>query len=92
MPQAWGLCGSLAQRQSIDPAVTEMLLDWLDPFTTRDEHERAVVWHLGVSLSLDWGIETPEIGQNYHSDGGGGFWLERRWCVHRIWLTLCIFE
>ena len=75
MPQAWGLCGSLAQRQSIDPAVTEMLLEWLDPFTTRDEHERAVVWHLEVSLSLDWGIETPKIGQNNHSDGGGGFWL-----------------
>ena len=55
-----------------------MLLDWLNPFTTRDEHERTVVWHLGVSLSLDWGIETPEIGQSNHSDGGGGFWLERR--------------
>tara|TARA_B100001939_G_scaffold315756_1_gene301199 strand:- start:1027 stop:1137 length:111 start_codon:yes stop_codon:yes gene_type:complete len=36
-----------------------MLLDWLNPFTTRDELERTVVWHLGVSLSLDWGIETP---------------------------------
>ena len=33
-----------------EPAVTEMLLDWLDPFVTRDERDRIVSWHLGVSL------------------------------------------
>ena len=33
-----------------EPAVTEMLLDWLDPFITRVERDRIVAWHLGVSL------------------------------------------
>ena len=33
-----------------EPAVTEMLLDWLDPFNTRIERDRTVAWHLGVSL------------------------------------------
>ena len=33
-----------------EPAVTELVLDWLDPFITRVERDRIVVWHLGVSL------------------------------------------
>ena len=33
-----------------EPAVTELLLDWLDPFITRVERGRFVAWHLGVSL------------------------------------------
>ena len=30
-------------------AVTEMLLNWLDPLITRVEHDRVVALHLGVS-------------------------------------------
>ena len=30
-----------------EPAVTEMLLDWLDQFITRVERDRIVAWHLG---------------------------------------------
>jgi len=33
-----------------EPAVTELLLDWLDAFITETERDRIVVWHLGVSL------------------------------------------
>ena len=33
-----------------EPAVTELLLDWLDPFITRVERDRIVAWRLGVSL------------------------------------------
>ena len=33
-----------------EPAVTELLLDWLDPFITRVERDRIVAWHLDVSL------------------------------------------
>ena len=33
-----------------EPAVTELLLDWLDPFLTEVEKDRLVGWHLGVSL------------------------------------------
>ena len=33
-----------------EPAVTELVLDWLDPFNTRVERDRIVAWHLGVSL------------------------------------------
>ena len=32
------------------PAVTELLLDWMDPILTTDEADRLVGWHLGVSL------------------------------------------
>ena len=32
------------------PAVTEMLLEWLDPFLTAEEQDRLLGWHLGVSL------------------------------------------
>ena len=33
-----------------EPAVTELLLDWLDSFITETERDRIVAWHLGVSL------------------------------------------
>jgi len=33
-----------------EPAVTEMLLDWLDPFLTIEEEDRLLGWHLEVSL------------------------------------------
>ena len=33
-----------------EPAVTELVLDWLEPFITRVERDRIVAWHLGVSL------------------------------------------
>ena len=33
-----------------EPAVTELLLDWLDPFLTEEEQDRLLSWHLGVSL------------------------------------------
>ena len=33
-----------------EPAVSELLLDWLDPFITRVERDRIVAWHLGMSL------------------------------------------
>ena len=30
-----------------EPAVTEMLLDWLDRFLTVEEQDRLLGWHLG---------------------------------------------
>ena len=33
-----------------EPAVTELLLDWLTPVITEAERDRIVGWHLGVSL------------------------------------------
>ena len=33
-----------------EAAVTELLLDWIDPFITRIERDRMVAWHLGVRL------------------------------------------
>ena len=33
-----------------EPAVTEMLLDWLDSFLTEEEQDRLLGWYLGVSL------------------------------------------
>ena len=33
-----------------EPAVTELLLDWLDPFLAEEEQDRLLAWHLGVSL------------------------------------------
>ena len=33
-----------------EPAVTELLLDWLDPFLTEEEQDRLLGWRLGVSL------------------------------------------
>ena len=42
------LCGGIEDLG--EPAVTELLLDWLDPFITRVERDRIVAWHLGASL------------------------------------------
>ena len=33
-----------------EPAVTEMLLDCLDPFLTVEEQDRLPGWHLGIVL------------------------------------------
>ena len=33
-----------------EPAVTELLQDWIDPFLTVEEQDRLMAWHLGVSL------------------------------------------
>jgi hypothetical protein len=33
-----------------EAAVTELLLDWIDPFITRVERDSMVAWYLGVSL------------------------------------------
>ena len=33
-----------------EPAVTELLLDWLDPSLTVEEQDRLTGWHLGVCL------------------------------------------
>ena len=33
-----------------EPAVTELLLDWLVPFLSEEEQDRLLGWHLGVSL------------------------------------------
>ena len=33
-----------------EPAVTELLLDWLDPYLTVEEQDRLLGWHLGVRL------------------------------------------
>ena len=33
-----------------EPAVTELVLDWLDPFITRAERNRIVAWHMGMSF------------------------------------------
>lgn len=33
-----------------EPAVTELLLNWLDPFWTVEEQDMLLGWQLGVSL------------------------------------------
>ena len=33
-----------------EPVVEELLLDWLDPFLTKEEQDRLLGWHLGVRL------------------------------------------
>ena len=40
-----------------EPAVIEMLLDWLDPFITRVDRDRIMAWHLGTR-------QTPETIQS----------------------------
>ena len=32
------------------PAVTELLIDWLNPLLTQEDADRLMGWHLGVSL------------------------------------------
>ena len=34
----------------LEPAVTELLLDWIELFITEVERERMVAWHLGASF------------------------------------------
>ena len=41
---------SLGVERLGEPAVTELLLEWLSPILTTDEADRLVGWHLGVSL------------------------------------------
>ena len=36
--------------------MTELLLDWHDPFLTVEEQDRLLGWHLGVSLLTSNGI------------------------------------
>ena len=43
-----------------EAAVTELLLDWIDPFITRVERDRMGAWYLGVSLWPEWGIRVAE--------------------------------
>ena len=33
-----------------EPAVTELLLDWLDPFLTVEEQGRLLGWHMAENL------------------------------------------
>ena len=42
------LCGGIEDLG--EPAVTELLLDWLYSFLTAEEQDRLTGWHLGVSL------------------------------------------
>ena len=42
------LCGGVQDLGQ--PAVTELLLDWLDPFLSEAEQDRLLAWCLGVSL------------------------------------------
>ena len=42
------LCGGIQDLG--EPAVTELLRDWLTPLLTVDEKDRLIAWHLGVSL------------------------------------------
>jgi hypothetical protein len=39
-----------AMQDPSEPAVTELLLDWIDPFIAEVERSRMVAWRLGVSL------------------------------------------
>ena len=42
------LCGGVQDLGKT--AVEELLLDWLAPFLTKEEKDRLIAWHLGVSL------------------------------------------
>ena len=44
-----------------EPAVTELLLDWLYSFLTVEEQDRLLAWHLGGSLYPDGGEDPLEI-------------------------------
>jgi hypothetical protein len=43
----WLYC---AMQDPREPAVTELLLDWIDSFIAEVERSRMVAWRLGVSL------------------------------------------
>ena len=42
------LCGGIQDLG--EPAVAELLMDWMTPLLTVDEKDRLIAWHLGVSL------------------------------------------
>ncbi len=42
------LCGGIQDLG--EPAVTELLMDWMTPLLTVDEKDRLIAWHLGLSL------------------------------------------
>ena len=50
-PDAFKAWLSLGIERLGKPAVTELMVDWMDPILTTDEADRLVGWHLGVSLS-----------------------------------------
>ena len=41
---------SLGIKRLGEPAVTELLVDWINPILTTEEADRLVGWNLGVSL------------------------------------------
>ena len=41
------LCGGIQDLG--EPAVTELLMDWITPLLTIDEKDRLIAWHLGLS-------------------------------------------
>jgi len=49
-PVAFKAWLSLGIQDLGEPAVTELLLDWITPILMTDEADRLVGWHLGVSL------------------------------------------
>lgn len=57
-----------------EPAVTELLLDLLDLFTTRVESERdkIVTWHLGVS---HWAVEEWVLSKSREISTNTNYWF-----------------
>ena len=49
-PDAFKAWLSLGIERLGEPAVTELMLDWINPILTTDEADRLVGWHLGVSI------------------------------------------
>ena len=49
-PDASKACLARGSERLGEPAVTELMLDGLNPILTTDEADRLVGWHLGVSL------------------------------------------
>ena len=49
-PDAFKAWLSLGIERLGEPAVTELMLDWINPILTTDEADRLMGWHLGVSL------------------------------------------
>ena len=49
-PDAFKAWLSLGIRDLGEPAVTELLVDWITPILTTDKADRLLGWHLGVSL------------------------------------------
>ena len=49
-PVAFKAWLSLGIERLGETAVTELMLDWINPILTTDEADRLVSWHLGVSF------------------------------------------